>query len=355
MHLITYGKDKKTGKPRYIEDVPRGLDCNCVCPECGSKLEAHKGNVQRHHFQHYSVAECKGAYESQLHLLSKAIIEENKALMLPLYEGKYCSLQQKRQSFTEVVQECAQDDLQPDCLCKYMDEHGNEQTLWVEIFYSHAVDDEKARKIQERHIACVEIDVSSLFRDVEAIDKDVLTDFLLNSPDRRKWINNPQGDERVLAEAAIIRNQESIISFIKNHSDDESCLHNFQAITYCLFSTNYHLLPKDYNSLYSFIKKYQSNYKSLNPVVQRRYVSALQMILCNLVVTGKYNVRGFTIEKQLYAICYDRNNLVQQLPYWVDKTTRLGESLFQPQRKPIVRQSSPYFFNGHKYVKRRRF
>ena len=89
--------------------------------------------------------------------------------------------------------------------------------------------------------------------------------------------------------------------------------------------------------------------------MQRRYVSALQMILCNLVVTGKYNVRGFTIEKQLYAICYDRNNLVQQLPYWVDKTTRLGESLFQPQRKPIVRQSSPYFFNGHKYVKRRRF
>ena len=355
MHLITYGKDKITGEPRYIEDVPRGLDCNCVCLECGSKLEAHKGNVQRHHFQHYSVAECKGAYESQLHLLSKAIIEENKALMLPFYAGKYCSLPQKRQSFTEVVQECAQDDLQPDCLCKYMDEHGKEQTLWVEIFYSHAVDDEKSRKIQERHIACVEIDVSSLFGDVEEIDKDVLTDFLLNRPDCRYWINNPQGDEKVLAEVDEIRNQESIISFIIKHSDDESCLHLFHAITYCLFSTGYRLLSKDDSRLYRFIKECQSSYESLNPVLQRRYVSALQMLLCNLVVTGKYNIRGFTIEKQLYAICYDRNNLVQQLPYWVDKATRLGESLFQPQRKPIVRQSSPYFFNGHKYVKRRRF
>ena len=353
MHLITYGKDKITGEPRYIEDVPRGLDCNCVCPECGSKLEAHKGNVQRHHFQHYSVAECKGAYESQLHLLSKAIIEENKALMLPFYAGKYCSLPQKRQSFTEVVQECAQDDLQPDCLCKYMDEHGNEQTLWVEIFYSHAVDDEKARKIQERHIACVEIDVSSLFRDVEAINKDVLTDFLLNRPDCRYWINNPQGDEKVLAEVDEIRNQESITDFVIKYSEDESRLRYFQTVIYFLFSTEYRLSQKDYKSWYSTIKKYQSEYDSMSEKVQRCFVNAVQILLCQLVVTGKYNIGGFTIEKQLYAICYDRNDLVKHLLQYVSDVLRFGESLIQKQR---VRQSSSrYHYNGHKFVKRRRF
>ena len=31
-HLVTYGKDKDIGVPRYIEDVPSGLACKCIYP-----------------------------------------------------------------------------------------------------------------------------------------------------------------------------------------------------------------------------------------------------------------------------------------------------------------------------------
>lgn len=339
LHLVTYGIDKTTGELRNIEDVPSGLACNCICPKCGFALEAHKGEVQRHHFQHHSVAECKGAFESQLHLLSKAILEEYKALTLPPYVGRYCFYPQRQQTFTEVVKECAQDDLQPDCLCKYRDEQGNEQTLWVEILYSHAVDEEKAQKIRERKIACVEIDVSQLFKDADVVDKDTLTDFLLNSPDNRKWINNPQGDEQVLSEATEIRKQDSISEFLIQNSDDESRIWKFQTLIYCLFSTGYTLTQKDYHGLYGFVKKHQTDYGNLDPVIQRRFISAIQMLLCHLVVIGKFNVRNFPKEKQLFAVSIDRNGLIQQLQHWVNEAIRLGTGLYQPQRTRVVRPS----------------
>lgn len=339
LHLVTYGIDRTTGELRNIEDVPSGLACNCVCPKCGFPLEAHKGKVQRYHFQHHSVAECEGAFESQLHLLSKDIIKENKSLMLPVYAGRYSYYPHRRQNFTEVVKECVQDDLQPDCLCKYTDEQGNEQTLWVEILYSHAVDEEKARKIRERNIACVEVDVSELFKDAEVIDRDTLTNFLLNSPDRRKWINNPQGDEQVLAEADEIRRRESISEFLIQNSDGETRIWKFQTLIYCLFSTGYTLPQKDYSSLYGFVKKHQADYGNLTPIVQRRYVSAVQMLLCHLVVIGKFNVRNFPKEKQLFAVSIDRNGLTQQLQHWVNVAIRLGTGLYQPQHTRVVRRS----------------
>lgn len=339
LHLVTYGIDRTSGELRNIEDVPSGLACNCICSKCGSVLEAHKGKVYRYHFQHHSVAECKGAFESQLHLLSKDIIKENKSLMLPVYAGRYSYYPHRRQNFTEVVKECAQDDLQPDCLCKYTDEQGNEQTLWVEILYSHAVDEEKARKIREWKIACVEVDVSELFKDAEVIDRDTLTNFLLNSPDRRKWINNPQGDEQVLAEADEIRRRESISEFLIQNSDDETRIWKFQTLTYCLFSTGYTLRQKDYLCLYGFVKKHQADYDNLTPVVQHRFVSAVQMLLCHLVVTGKFNVRNFPKEKQLFAVSIDRKGLTQQLPQWVNDVIRLGAGLYQPQHTRVVRRS----------------
>lgn len=151
-HLITYAKDKSTGETRNIKDVVSGLACNCVCGNCGGDLEACKGKIRQHHFRHYSVAECKGAWESQLHLLSKAIIEEHKSIMLPPYQGKYIGYPSKVQKFDNVVPEATQDDLQPDCLCKYTMPDGEERELWIEILNTHAVDEEKAQKIKERGI-----------------------------------------------------------------------------------------------------------------------------------------------------------------------------------------------------------
>ena len=39
-----------------VLDVPKGLKCDCICPECGSALVARKGPVRSAHFSHPSQA-----------------------------------------------------------------------------------------------------------------------------------------------------------------------------------------------------------------------------------------------------------------------------------------------------------
>ncbi len=343
-HLVTYGIDKQTDELRYIKDVDRGLACNCKCPYCSGDLVAYQGQKIKHHFKHRSGADCKGAFESQLHLLSKEIIEENKVLMLPEYQGRYFVVYPPyKQTFTEVVKECPQDDLQPDCLCKYQDEQGNEQTLWVEIYYSHAVDEVKAQKIRERKLSCVEIDVSRLFKDKDIVDKDILTDFLLNHSDCRHWINNPYGD-RLFIKANEVRQQESIIPFLKEYSVDATLIESFKLLMFQMFvPLDFQLKRKDCAVLCEYVKEHQANYSLLDPIPLRIYVSALQILLCNLIVKGRlsYN-RLWSKEKQLYQCCADRNVLQQKIHYWT--TVVLRNDMSQPlsPRRTIVSRPRRY-------------
>lgn len=354
LHLVTYGIDKSTNELRNIDDVQSGLDCNCVCPKCGSALEAHKGKVYRHHFQHHSVIECKGAFESQLHILSKAIIEEHKAIMLPDYNGVYCSFLHKQQSFSEVIQESIQGDLQPDCLCKYLDEHGNEQILWVEILYTHAVDDDKAQKIRDRQIACVEIDVSQLFKDAEIIDKDVLSDFLLNNHENRKWINHPFCDEQILKDANEIKQQGSIINFLIGTSNDVYRIQKFPIIVFSLFGNGYKLSSNDRNELLAFIKS--ENYSSLQSIIQWRYISAIQLLLCQKILLGKYAIgNNLSIVQQLQIVCSNRNVILQNLSQFVNDVARMDGYTNFTNTINIRRREPEYFLQRGKWIKRRRF
>jgi len=61
---LKYGLDKKTRKSRFINEVEKGLPCNCVCPICEQDLVAKKGTERVPHFAHYfnESAKCrKGA------------------------------------------------------------------------------------------------------------------------------------------------------------------------------------------------------------------------------------------------------------------------------------------------------
>lgn len=69
-HLLTYAL--KNGTSVFVDDVPKGLECGCICPCCYEPLVAKNAGAKRiHHFAHASGVECEGAYESMLHLLAK--------------------------------------------------------------------------------------------------------------------------------------------------------------------------------------------------------------------------------------------------------------------------------------------
>lgn len=329
---LTYGRNRD-GHLVHIEDVPRGLACDCVCPSCGEKLEACKGNVRVYYFRHYSAKECEGAFESQLHLLSKYIIEQNKAVMLPSYEGKYDTHDAYQIQFTEVLLECAQDDLQPDCLCKYVDKNNHEHTLWIEILYTHEVDEIKTKKIKEREIECIEIDVSHLFADSNVIDEDILKDFLLNQTDNRRWINNLSCDGWWLNMADMVRTMD-IVAYLAYMSDNDNNINDFQKTIYTLFDTGYLLKQEDYNDFYKTLKKYQYNIRSKEKWLQNRYLSALQMLLCHLSVEGKQKGTDKSKEELLYISAFARDHFEKNLDEWVKYVLSFGTSnyVFQVSR-----------------------
>lgn len=186
---LKYGKGPD-GRSRYIMDVANGLECQCMCPACGARLVAkNQGSNMQPHFAHFSGQACTTAHESELHLLAKEIIEEEKAVMLPAY-GKVFGGGTQR--FAEVEVETRRDDsmLQPDLVgIQYHPVTSAPARLWIEIRVTHEVGPEKYQRIKELNIPCLEIDLS-LFRQAEA-ERSSLRDFLLHSQQHRQWIHNP--------------------------------------------------------------------------------------------------------------------------------------------------------------------
>ena len=81
--FLTYALDESEALI-HVDDVAKGNNCKCHCPHCGAPLCAKNAGKQRqHHFAHAHGHECEGAYESQLHLLAKEILQETRHIMLP--------------------------------------------------------------------------------------------------------------------------------------------------------------------------------------------------------------------------------------------------------------------------------
>ena len=69
--------ERADGTMAYIAEVSPGLECNCVCPGCGTRLVACKGNKQDHHFGHYGVGDrrpCQTGPETALHKFAKEVL-----------------------------------------------------------------------------------------------------------------------------------------------------------------------------------------------------------------------------------------------------------------------------------------
>lgn len=140
------------GKSVYIDDVPNGKKCGCVCKECKGELVAKNGGkIKAHHFAHASGTDSFKCSQTALHLLAKEIIAEERRV--PAFVDGNISFV----SVASVEQEKNLGDIRPDL---YAEHDG--KPLAVEIFVSHAVDDAKFAKIQERRLTTFEINLSEL-------------------------------------------------------------------------------------------------------------------------------------------------------------------------------------------------
>lgn len=195
MHLYldndtTYALSNTTRKLVHIDEVDRGLACNCICPCCKQPMIANKGEKNHHYFSHERKAgtsiDAKKCRIITMHMVAEKIIAENKSVMLPPY---YDFEKSRKISFVRVEIEERNDrsDIQPDIVG--ITDDG--KRYLIEIKYTHEIDSKKMKKIFSEDLTCVEIDISNQ-------KMNELETFLLDKSNDRVWINNKYGFDSIV-------------------------------------------------------------------------------------------------------------------------------------------------------------
>lgn len=181
-----------------INDVERGLACECFCPSCHTPVIARQGEIREWHFAHTSGTDCPGAAETALHLAAKKIIETAGGIMLPaisidrhhrLPDGRTgrgtAVLPATWVDYDSILLEQTIGSIIPDVIGNA----GHEQHI-IEIGVTHFVDAEKLTQIQQLNLTAIEIDLSCFER--TGWDWNSLEAAVVQSVDNKTWLNCPQ-------------------------------------------------------------------------------------------------------------------------------------------------------------------
>lgn len=217
MNEIIYGVHTTDGKIISIDEVPDnmfGLACNCTCALCGIKLQACSLNGKvsryfRHHRQNRygDFANCNPniANETALHQMVKQIIQEEKKFMipdqivLPFEVGIYdlpekievYNLKNSKMMYAESVElESCLNTFTADVRLKTTNEE-----LLIEVFVTHAVDEDKKKKVREYGVSMLEIDLRE-YIDIP-ITSEYLKKMIIESEKNKKWVYFPLSSDDV--------------------------------------------------------------------------------------------------------------------------------------------------------------
>ncbi|MFT7566736.1 MULTISPECIES: hypothetical protein [Pseudoalteromonas] len=168
-----------------IDDVQRGLKCNCTCVDCGSQLIAKKGAVQANHFAHapddQKAKHCKWSYETELHLLAKEVLNNNKKLTIPIgnFDPYNFTL-----IFDNVDIETPIDNSKriPDVIG-----YSKGEQILIEIAVSHFCGAEKTSEYRRLNKNAIEFDFSNFVPTSEVITLEEVSDLFENS--NAKWLS----------------------------------------------------------------------------------------------------------------------------------------------------------------------
>lgn len=190
-HMI-YGL--KNGNLVSIDEVDKGLQCDCICPACGEKLIAKKGEKRVHHFAHISGNSCEYGYETSLHMAAKDIISKAQLFVIPevyvefpdSYKSKELIANAKVIDIDNVMIEHKIDSIKPDIIIESAG-----KLLMIEIYVTHKVDEIKLNKIKSLGISTIEIDLSKCEGN---ITPKILEEKIVYGISEKQWIYNTIAD-----------------------------------------------------------------------------------------------------------------------------------------------------------------
>jgi ssDNA-binding Zn-finger/Zn-ribbon topoisomerase 1 len=179
----------KDGELVHISKVEGGLKCDCICPSCNATLVARKGTKVMHHFAHHNADMCKYGYETSLHMAAKEIIAKAKNMWIP---AVYLNFDSGRKpelikdtmeiKIDDVTLEKGLDNIIPDIIVS-----AGGKMLIVEIYVTHAMDEEKLQKIRKMNVSTLEIDLSK--RETQ-ITEEELEHAIIESSLEKQWKYN---------------------------------------------------------------------------------------------------------------------------------------------------------------------
>ncbi len=229
--------------------VKRGLNPNLKCPDsfCNAPVTARKGKEKQAHFAHKPKDGCTG-YESMLHLLAKEAVKKLKTFRLPNYTLYFYDLypffKTEIESFEEklgfhipeavflsypfshnltdwekapieVFSGCTMKlsqfkvfvekpikDMTPDLRFNLSN---TDRNLHLEILVTHKIDEVKKKRLIERNLCFLELDLSDHFKDGKEITTKRVHEIFLKSEFRHNWIHFPK------LEKFLKKNRESLL------------------------------------------------------------------------------------------------------------------------------------------------
>ena len=203
--LQSFAIDKE-GRVRSVDEVARGLACDCACSVCGERLIARQGEIREWHFAHESGSDCAGSAESALHAAAKQLLAESGGMTVPevcvranvaIPDGRTGVGEARRPElwldFETVDVERSLGDIRPDLIA-----HMQGKLLCIEIAVTHFVDEAKREILKTLGHQTVEINLARIER--EKWDWELLTDVVVESGTYKTWLYIE--DKEKLAEQA---------------------------------------------------------------------------------------------------------------------------------------------------------
>lgn len=158
MDYLVYGL--QGNKLVHINDVERGLDCNCLCPHCKAPLIAKKGNIRARHFAHYELDDCNRGTETALHMIAKNIVAQSCKVYVPYVPQTEYDFSKRGQIMifeNAILEKQLSDTVRGDVVL-----YSRERCLNVEIKVTHQVDFKKVIELFNIGIPTIEVDFSDL-------------------------------------------------------------------------------------------------------------------------------------------------------------------------------------------------
>lgn len=177
------------GTPLHINNAKNGKACNATCIGCGCPVIAKNRGKVAYHYSHdpkyYDPEQCNWSPETELHLMAKMVIAEDKKLHVPIgtIEPTFEYIH-----FEDVKLEKRVGNRIPDIIA-----YANGELIRIEIAVTHPCDTVKISEMKREFANCVEIDLSEFGFEEQTLNLNTVREFIQQAP--IKWLSiSPVGD-----------------------------------------------------------------------------------------------------------------------------------------------------------------